>query len=257
MSTSLRRDICSLQLPCSLLSDVARSRVEQCIRPELQYACLYWVEHLQKSDTVLSDGHDVYQFLRNYFLHWLEALAWLGKTSEAILALISLHSQIKVSVIHGYQDWTNHWREGSQHPHNPRELGARSSILANTGPTSKVLLLHQTLKKAESSILVQMRTRCIGLRKFLYGCRVPDIDSPMCACGGGEETAEHIAILCPLESSKRHALLDVHGRQHSWNVLIGKPTQARQLTRWLIESDRIHQFSLARKLLYGNEVQDQ
>ena len=136
-------------------------------------------------------------------------------------------------------------------------LEAQSNIPANTRPTSKVLQLHKTLKKAESSILTQMRTPCIGLRKFLYGCRVPDIDSPMCACGGGEETAEHIAMLYPLESSKQHALLDVHGRQQSWNVLISKPMQARQLTRWLIESDRIHQFSLARKLLYANEVQDQ
>ena len=96
----------------------------------------------------------------------------------------------------------------------------------------------------------------VGGRKFLYGCRVPDIDSPMCACGGGEETAEHIAMLCPLESSKRHILLDDHGRQQSWNVLIGKPMQARQLTKWLIESERIHQFSLAKKLLDGNEVQE-
>lgn len=31
-----------------------------------------------------------------------------------------------------------------------------------------------------------------GLKKLLYECRVPDKDSPMCACGGEEETAEHI-----------------------------------------------------------------
>ena len=144
----------------------------------------------------------------------------------------------------------------SQYPYNPRELQAQSSIPANTRPTSKVLQLHQTLKKAESSILIQMRTRCIGFRKFLYGCRVPDIDSPMCARGGGEETAEHITMLCPFESSKRHVLLDDHGRQQSWNVLFGKPMQARQLTRWLIESECIHQFSLAKKMLYGNELQE-
>ena len=78
----------------------------------------------------------------------------------------------------------------------------------------------------------------------------------MCACGGGEETAEHIAILCPLESSKRHVLLDGHGRQQSWNVIIGRPMQARQLTRWLIELERILQFYLAKKLLYGNELQE-
>lgn len=78
----------------------------------------------------------------------------------------------------------------------------------------------------------------------------------MCECGGGEETAQHIAMLCPLESSKRHTLLDDHGRLQTWSKLIGKEMLAKQLTRWLIESERIHQFTLARKLLYQNELQE-
>ena len=101
MSSSLRRDICGLQLPGSLLSDVTRSQVEQCLRPELQYACLYWIQHLQKSDIALHDEEQVHQFLRKHLLHWLEALAWLERGSEAILALISLEGQIGVSVVPG------------------------------------------------------------------------------------------------------------------------------------------------------------
>ena len=101
MSNSLRRDICGLQRPGSLLSDVTRSQVEQFIRPELQYACLYWIQHLQKSDIPLHDEEQVHQFLRKHLLHWLEALAWLERTSEAILALISSEGQIGVSVVPG------------------------------------------------------------------------------------------------------------------------------------------------------------
>ena len=99
MSSFLKRDICGLRLPGSLLSDVTRGHVEQCLRPELQYACLYWIQHLQKSDIALVDEEQVHQFLRKHLLHWLEALAWLERTSEAILALISLEGQIRVSVI--------------------------------------------------------------------------------------------------------------------------------------------------------------
>ncbi len=175
------------------------------------------------------------------------ALNWLGGSFEGC------EGKIKKLVL---QDWTDYWREGSQQTHSPWQLGPQSNIPANTRPTAKVLQLHRTLKKAESSILIQMRTRCIGLKKFLFECRIPDIDSPMCACGGGEETAEHIAMLCPLESSKRHILLDDHGRRQTWSKLIGKAMPAKQLTRWLIESERIHQFSLARKLLYPNELQE-
>lgn len=49
MSSSLRRDICGLQRPGALFSNVTRSQFELCIRPVFQYACLYWVQHLPKS----------------------------------------------------------------------------------------------------------------------------------------------------------------------------------------------------------------
>ncbi len=105
-------------------------------------------------------------------------------------------------------------------------------------------------------MLVQIRTNYISLKKFLYGCRVPEIDSPMCNCGGGEETAEHVSLLCPLESDRRHLLFDKNGRLRSWEMLLGSPILAPRLTRWFIESERIKQLSLARKLLYLPHMQD-
>ena len=219
---------------------------ESSIRAQIKDACYNIQLAIQVADTPYT-SRPLAPILAPGTLSRQWALTWLGGSFK------DCEGRVKSLVL---QDWTNQWIEGSQHPHNTRELQAQSSILANTRPTSKVLLLHRTLKKAKSSIHIQMRTGYIGLRKFLYGCRVPDIDSPMCACGRGEETAEHIAMLCPLEASKRHALLDAGGRQQSWNLLIGKAIQAQLLTRWLIESDRIHQFSLAKKLLYGNELSE-
>ncbi len=132
----------------------------------------------------------------------------------------------------------------------------RSIIPVNTQPTAKVLQLHHALQKVESSILVQMRTHCIGLKKFLYECRVPNIDSPMCDCGGGKETAEHIAMLCPLESSRKHLLFDDYGSQQPWKTLIGTPIQAKRLNKWFIKSERIGQFFLAKKLLYQTNLHE-
>ena len=61
----------------------------------------YWVQHLQKSDILPQLQDEVHQFFTKQFLHWLEGLAWLGRTSEAMLALISLDGQIEVSVVIG------------------------------------------------------------------------------------------------------------------------------------------------------------
>jgi hypothetical protein len=98
MSKSLKQDICGLGAPGTLIADIDRSRVDRTLPPELQYACLYWVQHLHKSDTLLYDNNQVYQFLQIHLLHWLEALGWIGMTSEGINAILSLEAQIPVSL---------------------------------------------------------------------------------------------------------------------------------------------------------------
>jgi hypothetical protein len=97
MHTYLRKDVCGLCLPGTLASDVSRSQVEQCLPQQVQYACLYWVQHLQKSIVQLYDDDRVHKFLREHLLHWLEALSLMRKTSEGVLAIISLESLVVVS----------------------------------------------------------------------------------------------------------------------------------------------------------------
>ena len=106
MSSSLKQDICGLGTPGVLVTDVDSSRVEQCLSPEVQYACLYWVQHLQKSGAQLYDNDlQAYEFLQEHLLHWLEALGWTQNISEGIIAISSLETMVRVSLpaIH----WSN------------------------------------------------------------------------------------------------------------------------------------------------------
>ena len=97
MSERLERDICDLHSPGALAREVQQERIDQRLPAELQYACLYWVQHVQKSEALLQDDGQVHVFLQKHFLHWLEALSLMRKTSEGILALISLDSIDAVS----------------------------------------------------------------------------------------------------------------------------------------------------------------
>jgi len=97
MSTYLKQDICCIESPGRLATDVESSRVEQYLPPEVQYACLYWVEHIQKSGSQLQDNNKVHRFLQEHLLHWLEALGWIRKVSEGIHAIASLESIVTVS----------------------------------------------------------------------------------------------------------------------------------------------------------------
>ena len=52
----------------------------------------------------------------------------------------------------------------------------------------KVIELHKGLHKAESALLVQARTKKIGLAEFLYNQRVPGTDTAKCQC---EQVTKH------------------------------------------------------------------
>jgi hypothetical protein len=97
MSSSLKQDICGVEQPGVLVIDVNEDLIQQHIPLELQYACLHWVQHLQKSRTQLEEGDQVHQFLKKHLLHWLEALGWIGKVPEGVHAIVSLESMTVVS----------------------------------------------------------------------------------------------------------------------------------------------------------------
>jgi hypothetical protein len=98
-SNILKRDICKLQRPGTLRSEVEESRVESCLPTDVQYACRYWVEHLHSSEQVhagLCDDGLIHSILRTHFLHWLEALSLIGRISEGVLVIELLRSMLTV-----------------------------------------------------------------------------------------------------------------------------------------------------------------
>ncbi|KAH9204386.1 hypothetical protein DL95DRAFT_471533, partial [Leptodontidium sp. 2 PMI_412] len=97
MSQALKKDICGMHAPGSQASSVESSWIEKCLPPEVQYACLYWVQHLQKSGSQVHDSEEAHRFLQVHLLHWLEALGWMGKTSEGIQAILSLEAHVPVN----------------------------------------------------------------------------------------------------------------------------------------------------------------
>jgi hypothetical protein len=99
MSQTLKKDICGMHAPGSQASQVESSRLQKCLPPEVQYACLYWVQHLQRGGSQVCDSEEAHRFLQAHLLHWLEALGWMGKTSEGIQAILSLEAYVSVSYL--------------------------------------------------------------------------------------------------------------------------------------------------------------
>jgi hypothetical protein len=97
----LRENICNLDSPGILRSEVESGDIDASLTSELRYACRYWTYHLQRSECSIRDDDEVYDFLRTHFLHLLEALGLLGEISESISMITTLQSLLSVR-LHRY-----------------------------------------------------------------------------------------------------------------------------------------------------------
>ncbi|EER45011.1 conserved hypothetical protein [Histoplasma capsulatum H143] len=69
-----------------------KSTVETHLPQDLQYACKYWIRHLQKSQIKLLDGGEVHIFLQKHLLHWIETLSLMEIISEGIVMIRALET---------------------------------------------------------------------------------------------------------------------------------------------------------------------
>jgi hypothetical protein len=103
MSGTLQRDIYSFGAPGYSIDNTKLPEPDPLAAAG--YACVYWVDHLydwQSSDNfkhpdVFQDGGIVDDFLRQHYLHWLEALSLCRSMSQGILSIVKLESILQVS----------------------------------------------------------------------------------------------------------------------------------------------------------------
>lgn len=104
ISRELRRDICGLKMFGTQARDVSRAEIDSHLSKPVQYACCYWIDHLERinhhrpvKDDLLEDGGLIHMFFREHFLHWLEVLSLIGKMSEGVIMVTKLEAFLKVS----------------------------------------------------------------------------------------------------------------------------------------------------------------
>nr|POF13666.1 vegetative incompatibility protein het-e-1 [Quercus suber] len=89
---TLQSDICCVVKLGTRRTEYSAQHVATYIPPDVAYACSYWPLHFVKSGERLLDDGPVHHFLQQHFLHWLEALSWLGKLSSVIAYINDLLS---------------------------------------------------------------------------------------------------------------------------------------------------------------------
>jgi hypothetical protein len=105
MSKTLQQDMYKLRLP-GILINLAKVPNPDPLA-SLRYSCIYWESHFQDAykgsssyQRDLTDDGDIYRFLQNYFLYWLEALSLIREISAGVLAISSLKARLSVCVLY-------------------------------------------------------------------------------------------------------------------------------------------------------------
>jgi hypothetical protein len=142
--------------------------------------------------------------------------------------------------------WTERWNEQSA---KAALLRRGNAATAELPPDPHILKLHTGLHKAESSLLIQLRTEKIGLRAFLVERKVPTVPSPQCECGQGRETGKHIILYClKVPDEKRAELRDKIGHLGVDAALRGR-REAGIVSKWFMSLGRLEQFKYMAKLI--------
>ena len=95
----LRQDICNLSEPGTRRSEIDESRITASLPPELQYACRYWVDHLERSRRGIEDRDATHRFLETHLLHWLEAMSLIDETGLCVRLVARLQSLVAVGFL--------------------------------------------------------------------------------------------------------------------------------------------------------------
>ncbi|KUM55612.1 hypothetical protein ACN42_g11637 [Penicillium freii] len=96
--------------------------------------------------------------------------------------------------------WEKEWTKGGI-----RRTARRTRRLIDV-PNKSNLLYWKGLRKATTSVLIQLRTGIIGLAEYL--CKIKKTDSPRCKCDLGNQSVRHVLLECPLLEELRAEMVE-------------------------------------------------
>ena len=96
-SGALKEDVCETKAFGTMREVIGKSAVDTYIPEPVAYACYHWIQHFVESGELIKDEDAVHRFLEDHLLHWVEAMSWLGKTSEIEENLNALKAVVDVS----------------------------------------------------------------------------------------------------------------------------------------------------------------
>ncbi|KAL4815132.1 hypothetical protein BDW67DRAFT_191783 [Aspergillus spinulosporus] len=93
MKSGLKQNLCALSSYGTMREDMASQVIDQHIPQALQYSCRYWMYHLERMGSQKWEK-SIFSFFKEHFIHWLEAMGWMGLASETVGIISTLQSKL-------------------------------------------------------------------------------------------------------------------------------------------------------------------
>lgn len=160
--------------------------------------------------------------------------------AEAVIFLSGCRTKLRELAA---KRWKEEWASSNSGAHL-RELFPE--------PTKEIFAIHDSLRRAASSVLVQMQTGKIGLPAYLAALpqwreqaleNNPLRNPSRCTCDQGTMNTQHILFSCPHFTELRHRILGLdRGGHDPWKEWLSKPTLAVKAVNFLMQTKLLGQF---------------
>ena len=130
--------------------------------------------------------------------------------------------------------WQAIWNNETHTAAHLRKLAKRKGV--KSGPK-----MYNGLRRADATILAQLRTRHCGLNHYLHKFKISN--TPYCSCGYGKETVEHFLMECRKYKDHRKELernvrATLGKRRPKMENLLGDPRISKHTAKFVRDTQR-------------------
>ncbi len=137
-----------------------------------------------------------------------------------------------------HKKWKNVWSEYQASSEQ------RACVALSFQCFKKRLKLHENMTKIENNLVTQMRIERIDLTKYFFHRRVLIVSTSICSCDWFKQFLKHIVLFCSAYNDIRESMLHVV-ETHNFRQFLDESKCLKIVTRWLMKTDLLTQFSLA------------
>lgn len=116
--------------------------------------------------------------------------------------------------------------------------------MTNKGTPSSI---NENLNRAQSSIVIQLKSEHIGLNSYLHRRKVPGADSLRFKCIYPSQNVKHMVLTCYQWADGRGEMLR-QAKDRSYEAMMNSPEDVARITNWILNKIWLEQFRPAEQV---------